>query len=197
MHLNLNAFLLTYCKPVAHRVTWQQVDFWYSSHGTTPVEKSFSNRPGRLELIGGFGVAIVQGRSTGRVTCIHRRSFIIKTPLPLFLHLILSSSPNKLTPNKSTTMFRLALLSSLFAVATARKLGAIAQFERAMQGLDLDAFQFNFAGININAELAQAECPNQWGPTVSCVIGKCPQFLEVCPDLNIPEEYEGTVRKLI
>ena len=92
-------------------------------------------------------------------------------------------------------MFRLALLSSLFAVATAHKLGAVSQFERAMQ-LDLDAFQFNFAGININAELAQAECPNQWGPTVSCVIGKCPQFMEVCPDLNIPEENLGTVRKL-
>ena len=96
-------------------------------------------------------------------------------------------------------MFRLPLFSSLFALSTAATTttggkNSIAEFQRALQ-LDLDSFQFNFAGININAELAQTECPAQWGPTLSCVATKCPQFQEVCPDLDIPDEFQGTARK--
>lgn len=88
-------------------------------------------------------------------------------------------------------MFRLALLSTIFAVAAAQDLGI--QFERQMQVPELSEFQFNFGGININAELAQEKCPNQWAPVIACVIGKCPGFMDLCPNLSIPDEFEGTV----
>jgi len=90
-------------------------------------------------------------------------------------------------------MFRFALISSLFAVAAAQDLH---EFQRQLQ-LDLDAFQFNFGGININAELAQSNCPDQWTPVVNCVITKCPQFMEVCPDIEIPTESLGTIGKFV
>ena len=95
-------------------------------------------------------------------------------------------------------MFRLALLSFLFAAASAKDINAISrEFQRQMQGLNLDAFQFNFAGVNINADVAQAECPDEWTPVVSCVISSCPEFLDVCPDLNLPEENTGTIGTLL
>ena len=53
---------------------------------------------------------------------------------------------------------------------------------------DLDAFSFDFFGTNLTAGSAQLECPDAWSATVSCVITVCPDFLEVCPTLDIVGE---------
>merc|ERR1719253_1039011 len=89
-------------------------------------------------------------------------------------------------------MFRLSLLS-LFLVAANGNLFIEKELKRQLQDFDLDAFQFNFAGVNINAEIAQAACPDAWQATVSCVISTCPEFLDVCPEFEIPAENQGTI----
>lgn len=92
-------------------------------------------------------------------------------------------------------MFRLSLLSLFFVAANADLFGTADLERQLQQNFDLDAFQFNFAGININAAIAQELCPESWQAVVGCVVADCPQFMEVCPELEVPAEFEGTVRK--
>lgn len=50
------------------------------------------------------------------------------------------------------------------------------------RGLAMDAFAFSIAGISVDAETAQTECPSEWTSAASCVITDCPNFVDVCPD---------------
>lgn len=88
-------------------------------------------------------------------------------------------------------MFRFTLLSLFLVAANADFLSEV-DLKRQLQDFDLDAFSFNFAGINIDAEIAQNACPEAWQATISCVISDCPQFMDVCPELEVPEENMGT-----
>jgi len=102
-------------------------------------------------------------------------------------------------------MLRVTFLTLLASTASANILtgGALRSFtrdvsQRKLQGdFDLDAFQFNFAGVNMNATVAQELCPAEWQAVVGCVIQTCPNFMDVCPELEVPAEYEGTARKLM
>lgn len=99
-------------------------------------------------------------------------------------------------------MLRFSLLTLFFAFASAKDFLtdlAVQDIQRRLEdvgGFDVDAFQFNFAGINVNAALAQEKCPDQWGALVQCVITDCPTFQTDCPDIGsieIPQENIGTV----
>lgn len=83
----------------------------------------------------------------------------------------------------------------IFRLSTAATLVLLAQATllcQAQQMPDIDSVQFNFGGININAKLAQTNCPDDWFATVNCVATECPEFMEVCPTVEIPEENVGT-----
>lgn len=96
-------------------------------------------------------------------------------------------------------MFRLALLSFFLVAANADLFGRNdmdalrANVERQLQDFD---FAFNFAGIEITPEVAQELCPTEWQGTLGCVLSECPQFLDVCPEFEVPAENVGTLRKL-
>lgn len=96
-------------------------------------------------------------------------------------------------------MLRVTFLTLLSTAASANILSGSAlrawtkDMSRDLQGdFDLDAFQFNFGGVNINATVAQEQCPNEWQAVVGCVIQTCPNFMDVCPELDVPAEFEGT-----
>ena len=53
--------------------------------------------------------------------------------------------------------------------------------------LDLDSFSFSFFGVDVSAETAQTDCPDAWSATISCVISDCPNFLDVCPIMELED----------
>lgn len=62
------------------------------------------------------------------------------------------------------------------------------------QGFDLTTFVLHFAGVKVSAEIAQSECPSEWGPVVSCMVRDCPQFLDVCPGYQETESIADVAR---
>ncbi|CAB9503179.1 ABC-type nitrate sulfonate bicarbonate transport [Seminavis robusta] len=57
---------------------------------------------------------------------------------------------------------------------------------------DLDLIEFVWRGVQFNAEALQDNCPDEWNGLVQCVIQDCPNFIEVCPDIELTTEEEET-----
>lgn len=90
-------------------------------------------------------------------------------------------------------MMRLTALLSLALAAVSADRGFLVGFEeqRDLQANNplgaLDDFNFNIAGINVNATSAGETCPQEWPTAVQCVIRECINFQDVC-DLTFDDD---------